>query len=60
MRDLDIFLNAPKAVTPDELAAYLDAACGSDEVLRDRVAALFAAEGGVGGFMADAPVEKPR
>ena len=44
MTDLEIFHSAPENATPDELAAYLDDACGDDTALRGRVEALFAAE----------------
>ena len=32
MKDLDIFQNAPKDASPEELTAYFDEACGDDAV----------------------------
>ncbi len=43
MKDLDIFIGAPKDPTPDELAAYLEEKCAGDAELRAKVEALFAA-----------------
>ena len=42
MNDLEIFHNAPENATQEELAAYLDEACGDDSQLRAKVKALFA------------------
>lgn len=42
--DLKIFLEAPDPKSPDELAHYLDEACGGDKDLRSRVEALFEAD----------------
>ena len=57
MTDLEIHFNAPKDATPEELAIYLDDACGGDAALRGRVETLFAAQRSAGEFMAQAPLE---
>ncbi|MFC7337481.1 protein kinase [Haloferula chungangensis] len=57
MRDVEIFLNAPKETSSEELADYLDAACGGDRELRAQVEELIEAERGVGDFMHATPLE---
>jgi eukaryotic-like serine/threonine-protein kinase len=46
-----IFFAALEKGTPEELAAYLDAACGDDRNLRQRVERLLAAHPQVGSFL---------
>jgi WD40 repeat protein/serine/threonine protein kinase len=70
MTEEAIFLAALEKRTPQERAAYLDAACGGDAALRGRVEALLASDEGAGSFLlhpptevgtaADAPAESPR
>jgi WD40 repeat protein len=60
-----IFFAALEKGTPNERAAYLDAACGDDRNLRQRVERLLAAHPHVGGFLeppaqADALAEEAR
>ena len=43
MTDLEIFINAPNALTDVALSAYFDEVCGDDEALRAGVEALVAA-----------------
>ena len=43
MNDRDIYMNAPEGASPEEMAAYLDAACGDDAELRACVEALIEA-----------------
>jgi hypothetical protein len=44
----EIFLEAAELDDPRARAAYLEAACGNDTSLRQRVEALLAAEAGAG------------
>jgi len=46
-----IFSAALEKVSPQERAAYLDAACGGDPTLRARVEALLRAHAEAGGFL---------
>jgi serine/threonine protein kinase len=46
-----IFLAAAEKATPDERAAYLDSACGTDTELRKRVERLLTAQSKVGSFL---------
>lgn len=57
--DIDIFLNAPADASREDLASYLDGACGGDADLRARVEALFEADGIQLGVLDRAP-EMPR
>ncbi|MDF1713358.1 MAG: hypothetical protein P1U90_14050 [Akkermansiaceae bacterium] len=53
--DLEIFLQAPGNPSLEELARYLDDACGGDKHLRSRVEALFVADGVEEGIVDQAP-----
>jgi WD40 repeat protein/serine/threonine protein kinase len=53
--DLEIFLQAPENPSPEELARYLDDACGENKHLRSRVEALFVADGVEEGIVDQAP-----
>ena len=55
MRDLEIFHQAPEGASPEELAAYLDQACGDDAALRARVDALFASDRKTLGLVGQVP-----
>ena len=55
MTDLEIFHNAPENASPEELAAYLDEACGGDAELREKVEALFSAEDPADDFLSVVP-----
>ena len=50
-----VFAEALQRTAPEARAAYLDAACGSDAVLRQRVEALFRAAGNAGDFLEEPP-----
>jgi hypothetical protein len=50
-REREIFNSALERATPAERAAYLDGACGADEEMRARVAALLRANDLAGGFL---------
>ena len=45
MDDLEIYMNAPEDPTPEELANYLDQACGDDQAQRQRLEKMFASKG---------------
>ncbi|MGK0184772.1 MAG: hypothetical protein ACI9R3_000546 [Verrucomicrobiales bacterium] len=51
MNDLEIFINAPEDATAEELADYIDRACGPDQTLRERVKGLFDVQSGPEQFM---------
>src|SRR5438445_721338 len=55
MSEATIFAGALGKKTPQERAAYLDAACGGDEELRRRVEALLASDEGAGSFLLRTP-----
>ena len=57
MNDREIFMNAPEGASAEELARYLDTACGDDTELRSRVEALFAAARASENFMPAVPAE---
>jgi eukaryotic-like serine/threonine-protein kinase len=52
---LSIFAGALERPQPEERAAFLDAACGRDAELRQRIEALLCAHDEAGGFLKDAP-----
>src|SRR5262245_23719513 len=54
----EIFLAAAERQTPDERAAYLDAACAQDPALRAQVEELLRALDGAGSFL-EQPVFDP-
>ena len=55
--DLQIFMNAPRNASAEELKAYLDEACGDDGTLRGRVESLFRADEAAHQFMNHPAVE---
>jgi len=57
MTDLQIFMNAPRNATAEELRSYLDKACGDDASLRARVESLFHADEAANEFMNHPAVE---
>ena len=57
MTDLEIFHAAPEGATPEELAAYLDHACGDDHDLRASVEALFALEDNPDDYLEAPPLQ---
>ncbi|HLH56404.1 MAG TPA: protein kinase [Verrucomicrobiae bacterium] len=50
-REREIFISALERETPGERNAYLDGACGADEEMRARIAALLRANDLAGGFL---------
>jgi serine/threonine protein kinase/tetratricopeptide (TPR) repeat protein len=56
MNEHELFAAALEFDTPDERGAYLDRACGGDDLLRARVAALLRAHQQAGSFLAAPPV----
>jgi serine/threonine-protein kinase len=54
MRERDLFIEALQCPDPAERARYLDATCGGDEALRDRVLQLLAAHQKQESFLLDA------
>ena len=58
MTDLEIFHNAPESASPEELAAYLDQACGDDSDLREKVEALLAARTRTDDFLEDGALQE--
>src|SRR5262245_15409771 len=52
---LSIFAGAIERPSPEERAAFLDTACGSDVELRRRIEALLRAHDEAGGFLGDDP-----
>lgn len=57
MTDLEIFHNAPDDASFEELAAYLEEACGDDVELRARVDALFAFSSRTDDYLEQAAVD---
>ena len=57
MTDLEIFHNAPENASPENLAAYLDEACGDDSDLREKVEALLAARTRTDDFLEDGALQ---
>ena len=57
MSEEEIFHQALARTDPEERAAYLEQACGGDEVLRASVEALLRADVGATGFMERRPPE---
>src|SRR5262245_59642969 len=55
---LSIFAGAIERPSPEERAAFLDTACGSDVELRRRIEALVRAHDEAGGFLRDQPVAR--
>src|SRR5262245_53594110 len=55
MRERDIFIEALQTANPAERSACLDAACGSDDALRQRVLQLLAEHEKQESFLLDAP-----
>ena len=55
MTDFDIFSKAPLDASDQEMADYLDGACGEDDILRERVMALLEADGRPCDFMKRMP-----
>src|SRR2546429_7398735 len=55
MTEESIFAGALGKKTPQERAAYLDAACAGDDGLRRRVEALLASDSRAGSFLLQAP-----
>ena len=53
MNEREIFIEAPEEASPEELAAYLDEACGGDAALRRRVQQMLAVTPKLGTFMND-------
>ncbi|MFT4549828.1 MAG: serine/threonine protein kinase, partial [Verrucomicrobiales bacterium] len=61
MNDRQIYMNAPEGASPEELARYLDAACGRNNGLRLQVESLFEAEKRAGSaFMEVSPLDGQR
>src|SRR4051794_26572767 len=52
---LSLFAGAIEGASPEERAAFLDAACGADAGLRRRIDALVRAHDEAGGFLRDCP-----
>src|SRR5579862_6703454 len=59
-REREIFISALERETPGERNAYLDGACGPDEEMRARVAALLQANDLAGGFLPMDDLNEPR
>lgn len=58
MTDLQIFMNAPRNASEEDLRSYLDEACGEDASVRAKVEALFRADKAAAeGFMKHPAVE---
>lgn len=57
MSEESIFIAALEKKTPEERAAFLDAACAGDEAMRRRVEALLASDEGAGSFLLQPPSE---
>src|SRR5262249_43139486 len=55
---LSIFACAIERPSPEERAAFLDAACGADVELRRRIEALLRAHDEAGGFLRDQPAAR--
>jgi serine/threonine protein kinase/WD40 repeat protein/gas vesicle protein len=55
---LSIFASAVERPSPEERAAFLDTACGSDAELRGRIEALLRAHDEAGGFLRDRPTAR--
>lgn len=58
MNDRDIFIQAPEALSPEELEAYIREACQGDATLESRVRGLFAASDAAAGFLGIPPVDE--
>lgn len=55
MNEREIFTAALNHTDPDQRATFLDAACGADAALRERVEALLVHHAQLGSFMASSP-----
>ncbi len=57
MDEQTVFNDALEKTDPQERAAYLEQACGRDQVLRQRVEALLALHDGAGDFLQRSPID---